>query len=106
MEINEKESISGQSELPLNLGKTESGIIKSQKSENDKDSWHYSVLNTTPNHLRFLCDSSEDTGALIKMSLIHFGKSLHYIPITFPIIAILLSKVNSIISEGRKSLHI
>lgn len=105
MEINEEESISGQSELPLNLGKTESGIIKSVKSEKDKDSWHYSVLNTTPNHLRFLCDSSEDTRALIKMSLIHFVKSLHYIPITFPITAILLSKVNSIISWG-KSLHI
>lgn len=87
------------------LGKTESGIIKSLKSEKDKDSWHYSVLNTTPNHLRSLCDSSEDTRALIKMSLIHFGKSLHYIPITFPITAILLYKINSIISWG-KSLHI
>lgn len=97
MEINYKENISGISTLPhtLNLGKTESRIIKSLKSK--KDPMHYSVLTTTPNHLCFSHDSLEYTWALIKMSLIHISKSLHYIPITFTIIAILLFKVNSII---------
>lgn len=99
--------ISAISELrhTLNLRKRDSKIIKSLKSKTDKDSRHYSVLNTSPNHLRFWHDSSEDSRALIKMSLIHFGKSLDYIPITSTITAILLSKVNSIISGENRRIY-
>lgn len=92
--------ISAISELPHTVKhrRTESKIIKSLKSKEDKDSQHYSALNSSPNHLRFWHDSSEGTRALIKMSLIHFGKNRDYTPITSTITAILLSKVNSTIS--------